>query len=209
MFFLQSSLLARLCLRLVLSVWSCQNKTLIYVCDVIIIQVLRVVFVEVSTCRLLVWWRDQWHTLWDILGLIYDRIIQAFVFHRLVQYLLHIHWTAHVLLHINRGRSSFVTISWGLIQNALNVAKFGPCKAGFLVVCQIQLSLIDRVCVHWSSSRWASLVSRHTTTVRPVYHIILVRILQDRLTNVSSPPHHRRLWAAWVVDLCVTLDTLR
>ena len=59
MLLLQRRLLARLCLRLVLAVGAGQDEALVHVGDVIIIEVLGMVFVQVGACRLLVWRGDK------------------------------------------------------------------------------------------------------------------------------------------------------
>ena len=59
MLLLQRRLLARLCLRLVLAVGTGQDEALVHVGDVIIIEVLGMVFVQVGACRLLVWRGDK------------------------------------------------------------------------------------------------------------------------------------------------------
>ena len=59
MLLLQRRLLARLCLRLVLAIGAGQDEALVHIGDVIIIQVLGMVFVHMGTSRLLIWRGDE------------------------------------------------------------------------------------------------------------------------------------------------------
>ena len=124
-FFLESGLLGGLRLRLVLAGGPSEDEALIHIGNIVIIQVLRVELLEVGAW-LLVWRRDQRHTLRHVLRLIYHRIVQTLVFHRLVQDFLHVHRATHMLFHVERVCASFALgscVLGYLVQDALDVAK--------------------------------------------------------------------------------------
>ena len=110
MLLLQRCLLARLRMGLARTVRSREDEALVHVGDVIVVQVLRMVLFQMGPAAL-VRRGDEGH---------------AFVLHRLVQDLLHVHRATHVLFHINRvgaGLAGTDAILRHLVQDALYVPK--------------------------------------------------------------------------------------
>ena len=136
------------------------------------------------------------HSWRYILALVNHIALQSLVLHRLIQYLLHVHWAAHLLFLVDWIGLGFVTLSTILrhfVQNVLDTTQLRTCQVLFFVVAQVQMSLIQLVVIYRSTSRAAPLRLYRSTAIllliSPFKHTPCV--LYDWLGNLGPAPHHR------------------
>ena len=159
---------------------------------------LSVVFLDMWATWLIGWPQtsSKGHSWRYILALINHIALQSLILHRLIQYLLHVHWAAHLLFLVDWIGLCFVSLSTILrhfVQNVLDTTQFRTCQVLFFVVAQVQMSLIELVVINRSTSRTASLWLYRNTTIllliSPFKHTTCV--LYDWLGNLGPAPHHR------------------
>ena len=184
--------------------WSLQDEALIHVSYEVVIHLLMlsVVFIDMwAACLVRPKSSSKGHSRWNILALVNHIALQSLILQRLIQYLLYIHWAAHLLLLVDWIGLSFVCLSsvlWHFVQNVLDTTQFWTGQVLFFVVAQVKMSLIKLVVINWRASRTASLRLYRSTTIlllgRPFKHAACV--LYDWLGNLGSAPHH---WG-WSTD---------
>ena len=100
--------------RLCLWSWPREDKALIHVGYEVVVHllVLSVVFIDIwATCLVRPHASSKGHSRWYILALVYHVALQSLILHRLIQYLLYVHWAAHLLFLVNWIGLSFVCLS--------------------------------------------------------------------------------------------------
>lgn len=92
-----------LLVRLRLTSGGGKHKALAHISDIVVVELLRVVLLEMGTSLRR---SDESHALLlQVLRLVNQRIVQAFLVNRLAQNLLHVHRATHLLLCIDRART--------------------------------------------------------------------------------------------------------
>ena len=112
-----------------------------------------------------------------------------------------------MLLHIDTCRACFalriVTLGH-LVEDALNVAQLRVSQVRLLVIRQVKLSLIDRICIYGATASVAPLtyIGLLSIALRPVEHVVIGGLKYRLGWDIRSATHNGCLRAPTVCRGC-------